>query len=183
MPKDLQDDEVEHTSSLQRWEVASESNALPCQGSYFRLRSLFCDLLTGFLFYFEKKKKRKGKRPRLKIAVKHSPTGQPVLQENFPGNIKLQLQPQKHWLRNGTLRSDYSGKNLFWVTTTPAWALLISYLVVQVMTCGRKIWFPSGNAQRVDSEHRKLDSLPLCFPLSWRTAIAALPGSQPKDRW
>lgn len=81
---------MEHTSSLQRWEVASESNALLCQGSYFRLRSLFCDLLTGFLLYFEEKK---GKRPRLKIAVKHSATGQPVLQESFPGNVKLQLQP------------------------------------------------------------------------------------------
>lgn len=90
--------------------------------------------------------KKKGKRPRLKIAVKHSPTGRPVLQENFPGNIKLQLQPQKHQLRNGTLSNDYSGKNLFWVTTAPAWALLISYLVVQVITCRRKIWFPPGNA-------------------------------------
>lgn len=97
---------MEHTSHLQRWEVASESNALPCQGSYFRLRSLFCDLLTGFLLYFEEKK---GKRPRLKIAVRHSATSQPVLQENFPGNVKLKLQPQKHQLRNGT-SSDYLGE-------------------------------------------------------------------------
>lgn len=108
---------MEHTSSLQRWEVASESNALLCQGSYFRLRSLFCDLLTGFLLYFEEKK---GKRPRLKIVVKHSPTGQPVLQENFPEKVKLQQQPQKCQLRNGTSSKDWGEKTLFWVTTAPA---------------------------------------------------------------
>lgn len=86
MFKDLQDDEVEHTSSLQRWEVASESNALPCQASYFRLRSLFFDLLTAFPSCSE---------GRLKIAVKHSPAGKPALKEGFPGDIKLQLQPRK----------------------------------------------------------------------------------------
>lgn len=72
MLKDLQDDEVEHTSSLQRWEVASESNALPCQGSYFRLRSLFCDLLTGILLYFGKEKKKIRKKEKRK-------------KENIPG--------------------------------------------------------------------------------------------------
>ena len=100
---------MEHTSSLQRWEVASESNTNPCQGSYFRLRSLFCDLLTVvfFLLLFcccccfcvlKEKKKKEKKKKKTSQAENNSKTlrsCKPALKKSFPGDIKLQLQPRK----------------------------------------------------------------------------------------